>query len=207
MAGKTRRKTAAPLDDRILEAALDLAEETGWDNVRLHDIADRLGISMADLLLHFRDLDGVADARFAKAWRAMLAPPPEGFDALPARERLFLLMMRWFDALAPRREVTAQMIRTKLYPSHPHHWVPMIFNLSRTVQWWRDAAGLKARGRRRQLEEVGLTALLLATLRVWLNDESENQTRTRDSLRHRLARADRALARIWSTGERADDNA
>ena len=50
--------------------------------------------------------------------------------------------MRWFDALAPHREVTDQMLREKLYASHPHHWAPMIFNLSRTIHWLRDAARL-----------------------------------------------------------------
>ena len=49
-------------------------------------------------------------------------------------------MMRWFDALAPRRELTVQMLEAKLYLSHPHHWVPMIFDLSRVVHWFLDAA-------------------------------------------------------------------
>ena len=198
------RRPRATIEARILETALDLAEESGWDNLRLSTVADRLGISLADLLPHYRDLDGVADAWFAKAWQAMLATTPEGFAALPARARLFILMMRWFDALAPRRAVTAQMIRAKLYPSHPHHWVPMIFNLSRTIQWLRDAAHLDAGGRRRQLEEVGLSALFLATLRVWMSDESPDQARTRTYLERRLARADRVMARLWRP-RRTDD--
>ncbi len=192
---------------RILDTALDLAEEAGWAPLRLSDLAPRLELPLSEVLAHYRDKDALADAWFGRALAAMLAAPPKGFADQPPPERLHLLLMRWFDALAPHRAVTGQMLREKLYPSHPHHWVPMIFNLSRTVQWWRDAARLEAHGRRRQLEEVGLTALFLATLRVWLNDESENQTRTRDSLQRRLARADRAMGRLWSTGERADDNA
>lgn len=183
---------------------MDMAEETGWDNLRLHEVAEALGISLADLLSHYRDLDGVADAWFTRAWRAMLAEPPEGFDDLPARERLFLLMMRWFDALAPRRAVTADMIRTKLYPSHPHHWVPMIFNLSRTIQWLRDAAHLDAGGRRRMLEEVGLSTLFLATLRVWMSDDSPEQERTRAYLERRLNRADRVMARLYRSRSETD---
>ena len=127
----------------------------------------------------------------------MLAPPPKDFAALPAEARLHLLLMRWFDTLAPHREVTRQMLREKLYPSHPHHWVPMIFNLSRIIQWLRDAALLDAGGRRRQVEEVGLTALFLATLAVWQWDETAGQERTRAFLRRRLARADRAMVRLW----------
>lgn len=190
------------LADRIVEATIALAEEIGWENVRLRIVAERLGISMADVEARFRDLDGVADAWFRRAWAAMLAPMPEGFAEMPAQERIHLVMMRWFDALAPHREASAQMIREKIYPSHPHHWVPLIFNLSRTIQWVRDAAMLDAGGLRRQVEEVGLTALFLATLCVWSRDGSEGQTRTRDFLARRLDRADRRMARLCARRRR-----
>jgi hypothetical protein len=107
------------------------------------------------------------------------------------------MMMRWFDALAPHREVTGQMLAAKLYPAHPHHWVPLGFNLSRSIHWLREAALLDAVGRRRQVEEVGLSALFLMTLAVWLRDETLGQARTRDVLRRRLADADRAMVQAW----------
>jgi hypothetical protein len=136
----------------------------------------------------------------------MLAAPPSGFAKEPPEARLHFLMMRWFDALAGHREVTGQMVREKLYPAHPHHWVPLLFNLSRTVQWLRDAALLDTGGRRRQIEEVGLSALFLATLRFWLNDESTDQTRTREFLSRRLDRADRLMARFCRARERSEEH-
>ena len=197
-----KRAAQAPLAERILDAALDLAEEVGWDGLRLRVVAARLGVPLAEVLVHYRDLDAVADAWFRRAWSAMLAAPPEGFAARPARERLHLAIMRWFDALAPHREVTGQILAAKLYPSHPHHWVPLVFNLSRSIHWLREAALLDAVGRRRQMEEVGLTWLFLMTLAVWLRDETPGQTRTRDVLRHRLADADRAMVRVWGNANR-----
>lgn len=192
-----RAAKAGDLDQRIVDAAVALAEEVGWDAVRLRDVAGRLDVPLAEVLAHYRDLDGVADAWFGRAWAAMLAAPPDGFAALPASERIYQVMMRWFDALAAHRAVTGQMLGTKLYPSHPHHWVPMIFNLSRTIQWLREVAILDAPGRRRQVEEVGLTALFLATLRDWVRDDTPGQERTRETLRRRLRRADRAMVRAW----------
>jgi len=181
--------------ERILRAALAMAEEAGtWEAVRLRLVAERLELPLTEVLSRFRDLDAVADAWFAKGWEAMLAPPPEGFFTLPARERLEMLLLRWFDALAEHRRLTAEMVRTKLHPPHPHHWVPMIFNLSRTIQWLRDAAALDGLGARRGIEEVGLTLLFLRTLAVWSCDRSEGQGRTRAFLRRRLACADRAMA-------------
>ena len=194
--GTKRRATEVPLDRRIVDATLDLAEETGWDGLRLRRVAERLGVPLAGVLVHYRDLDAVADAWFQRAWSAMLESAPKGFAARPARERLHLMMLRWFDALAPHREVTGQILAAKLYPSHPHHWVPLGFNLSRSIHWLREAALLDAVGRRRQVEEVGLSALFLMTLAVWLRDETLGQARTRDVLRRRLADADRAMVQL-----------
>ncbi len=193
---KKNRAAEAPLDQRIVDGALDLAEEAGWDALRLREVAARLGVPLAEVLAQYRDLDAVANAWFQRAWAAMLESAPEGFAALPARERLHLVMMRWFDALAPYREVTGQILAAKLYPSHPHHWVPLVFNLSRSIHWLREAALLDAVGRRRQVEEVGLTTLFLMTLAVWLRDETPNRERTRDVLRRRLAHADRVMVRL-----------
>lgn len=201
--GKTpsRRVRRVRPNDRaaaIVDAAIALAEETDWDRVRLRLVADRLGLPLAELQRHFRDLDAVADAWFRRAWAAMLAPPPADFDLLPARERLFIVLWRWFEALAPHRRVSVQMILGKIYLSHPHHWIPLIFNLSRTVHWLRDAAALDSIGRRRQAEEIGLTLLLLDALRVWARDESEGQVRTREHLRRRLASAERLVERLFA---------
>jgi AcrR family transcriptional regulator len=181
------------LERRIVDHAVALAAEAGWDRLRLRRVADDLGISLAELRAHYRDLDAVADAWFARALARMLAPAEAGFADLPARERVYLVMMRWFDAHRDERVIVGQMLNTKLYPSHPHHWVPMIFSLSRLIQWVREAACLDASGRWRQMEEVGLTLLFLATLGVWLRDESADQETTRRFLRRRLATADRLL--------------
>ena len=192
-----RRGAEVPLERRIVDVALELAEGAGWDALRLRRVADQLGVPLDEVLEHYRDLDAVADAWFRRAWAAMLAPPPADFATRPARDRLHLMTMRWFDALAPHRGVTGQMLAAKLYPSHPHHWMPLVFNLSRSIHWLREAALLDATGRRRQIEEVGLTALFLATLACWLRDGSPDQARTRKFLQHRLEDADRLMARAW----------
>jgi len=191
---KAARRRASGLRDQIVDTAIDLAEEVGWDNVRLRVVAERLGVTLADIGAHFRDLDAVADAWFGRARAAMLAPVDAEFATLPARERIRWLMMRWFDALSPHREVTAQMLMAKMWPVHVHHWVPMIFNLSRTILWLRDAAGLDAGGVRRQIEEIGLTNLFLATLCIWSRDDTEGQERTRRFLTRQLALADTLMA-------------
>lgn len=192
-----KRKTPADIAAAIVDASLEEAAAVGWDAVQLTDVGARLGLSLADIERHFRDKDAIANALFDRAWQAMLAPPAEDFAALPARERLFQTMMRWFDALAPHRVVAADMIQAKLYPSHPHHWVPMVFNLSRTIHWLLDAAQVRSSGRRRQIEEIGLSGLFLSVLWVWMRDGSEGQADTRAVLARRLDNADRLMARLF----------
>ena len=183
-----------PLRDRIIDAALALADEDaggGWYDLRLHLVAQRLGVPLGAVLERFRDADAIADAWFARALRAMVQQPDAGFDALPPSARVHAALMRWFDAQAEHRRAVVTMIGAKLHPSHPHHWAPMVFSLSRLIHWALEAAGLDARGPPRQAEEVGLTLVFLRTLRVWLEDESPGQGRTRAFLRRNLGWLDR----------------
>jgi AcrR family transcriptional regulator len=194
------------LEDRVVDAALELAEERGWEGVRLYRVADRLGLSLGDVRAHYRDLDAVADAWLGRADRAMLGRRDDaGFAELAPRERLYAVITRWLDTLVGHRRVTGEIFRAKLYPGHPHHNVALVMWLSRTVQWLREAAQLDATGRRRQVEEIGLTALFVATLAVWLGDGSDNQERTRRFLNRRLAASDRLMARLWPPREGASE--
>ncbi|MBR0646466.1 hypothetical protein [Plastoroseomonas hellenica] len=191
-----------PLRDRILDAAVAEAEaDGGWYDLRLHSIAQRLEVPLEAVLARFRDADAIADAWFARALRAMLREPEPGFLSLPPSERLHLVLMRWFDAQASHRQVVGSMIGAKLHPSHPHHWVPMIFSLSRLIHWALEAARLDARGLPRQAEEVGLTLLFLRVLRLWVQDASPDQQRSRDVLRRNLAWLDRLPRRPVHSGD------
>ena len=178
-----------PLRDRIIDAALALAGEDaggGWYDLRLHLVARRLGVPLEAVLERFRDADAIADAWFARALRAVVQEPDPGFDALPPSGRVHAALMRWFDAQAEHRRAVGTMIGAKLHPSHPHHWAPMVFSLSRLIHWALEAAWLDARGMARQAEEVGLTLVFLRALRVWLDDPSPGQARTRAFLRRNL---------------------
>lgn len=184
-------------DDAAIDAALAIAAERGWEGVRLHLIADALGVPLAALGDRFRDVDAVANAWFRRARRAMLAVEPAALKGLAADARLALVLERWLDHLAPHRGVARQVLGAKLYLSHPHHWVPLIFDLSRLVHDLLDAARVAGKGRLRQAQEVALSAIVLATLVEWLTDRSEGESASRRRLRRRLAGAGR-LARLLS---------
>jgi AcrR family transcriptional regulator len=190
-----RAASATPSADAIVDTALDLAEARGWHDLRLYQVAERQGVGLEQISAHFRDLDAVANAWFTRARDAVLQARDPDLARLPPPERLHRVMMRWFDALAPHREVSGEIIREKLWPAHPHHWVAAIFDLSRLMHWFLDAARIASTGRQRALAEIGLTLIFVSALRVWLRDDTPGQLRARAYLRRRLEAADRRLGR------------
>lgn len=184
----------SPVADRILEAALAEGAASGWYDLRLAAVAARAEVPLAAVLKHYRDADAIADAWFARALAAMVGGDPPD-PAEPASARVETVMMRWFAAQQAHRRIAGAMLRAKLHPSHPHHWVPMVFSLSRLIHWVLDAARLDARGLARQAQEVGLTALFLRTLPVWQRDHTPGLERTRAVLRRNLGWLDRLPAR------------
>ncbi len=179
--------------ENILHTALSLAEEKGWENIRLYQVAEQLKIPLNDIRVYYADLNGVANAWFKQALMEMLSTSDDELISQPAWNRLYLTMVKWFDHVSEHHEVTAQIIRAKLHPPHVHHWVPMIFDLSTLMHWWLDAARIASVGRQRQIAEIGLTGIFLSTLACWSRDESFHQIKTRKLLKRRLKRADRMM--------------
>lgn len=179
--------------DQLVDAALALAEQQGWERVRLHRIAAVCGVGLDDIRAHFRDKDEIVDAWFDRADAAMLehADRAKLEDLLP-RERIQQLILVWLQTLAPHRLVTRQMISHKLEFGHVHVQFPAVLRISRTVQWIREGALLDAPLPRRALEETALTALFVATFVGWLRDDSDDFQRTRDRVDRNLRRMEAA---------------
>jgi AcrR family transcriptional regulator len=187
-----------PLETRAVAAALAIARDHGWDQVRLHAIAERAQVPLEELGRYFRDVDAVANAWFGEARRSMLATREEDLSGHTADHRIALVFGRWLDHLSPERAVAGEIIRLKLHPSHPHHWVPLVFDLSRLVHDLLDVARVAGTGRLRQAQEIGLTLIVLATLRDWLADPSLEQEDSKQRLARRLARAGRTAGWLAS---------
>jgi AcrR family transcriptional regulator len=196
MARKTKAARIATHDpaQAIMAVALEQAARTGWESLRLFDVAAALDLSLADIYRHYRDADAIAEAWLARADRAMLAPQGAGFGGLAPAQRIERVILRWLDALAPHRAVTRQILVGKLYPGHPHFVAGLLVRLSRTVQWVREAALLRGGPPQRQLEEIALTWLFVATVAVWTLDASEGQQATRRFLAGRLRDSERLQA-------------
>lgn len=177
--------------EKIIDTALQLAEKTSWEAVRLHTVASELGASLHDVHAHFRDKEEIADAWFDRADSAMLrdATQPD-FQGLTTRARLHRAIMTWLATLAPHRRVTRQMIGNKFEPGHLHYQIAGATRVSRTVQWLREAAHRETTLPWRALEETALTGVLVATVCYWMMDDSKDAVRTRAFVDRLLARAE-----------------
>jgi len=191
--------TAEPPEQLILKAALSIASEKNWYNISLCDVATVSKLSLIEVISHFPDTNAIANAWFEQALYAMVAPLPKTYDAMRATERLEMLLWRWFEALNEQRPVTLDMLASKFHLPHMHHWAPLAFSLSRNVQLWRETAKLTAVGRQRQVEEIGLTAIFLATLAYWCNDTSKGQKNTRNFLHKRLKQGNVFMSKLFNT--------
>jgi ubiquinone biosynthesis protein COQ9 len=175
------------LEQAVVDTALSLAEDKGWESVRLYQIAEELNISLDEIRLHFREKEDIIDAWFDRADQAMLKTrEKESFKHSSTREKLHRLLMSWLTALQQHRRVTRQMISGKLEPGHIHYQVQGLLRVSRTVQWLREAAGLSSTLPGRALEETALTALYLVTFAKWMFDDSEDSQSTSRFLKNRL---------------------
>jgi AcrR family transcriptional regulator len=180
--------------ERIVDAALALAAQGGWEALRLHDLAAALGIGLDDVRRHFREKDELIDAWFDRADAAMLRLADSGaLTGLSPRQRLVQLIMAWLDALEPHRAVTRQMIAAKAEPGHLHIQVPAVMRISRTVQWLREAARLQDQGLARALGETALTAIYLVVFSRWLTERRPGSPHTRTLLDNLLGGAERLL--------------
>jgi AcrR family transcriptional regulator len=191
--------TTPSLRRAILDAALELGEQRGWDAVHVYDVAQAMGVALADIARHYGDKDALGDAWFDRADAAMLAMEQSaGWMDLAPRQRLHQAICAWLDALAPHRGLSAEMLLYKFQPEHLHLQVLGVVRISRTVQWIREVARLPAVGWRRELEEAALTSIYLATFARWLADGSDGSQRTRAFLDGLLSVAERAAR--WIEG-------
>lgn len=196
-------RSANTRKQQILDSALLLADKTGWDAVRLNQVAKNMGITLNQIREIFDEKEDVIDAWFDRADSSMLRTAESAeFEQLDTANKLHRLLMNWLASLATHKKVTRQMILGKLEFGHIHYQFSGLLRISRTVQWWRDAAGIRSTLPRRAFDETALTVIYLATFTKWLFDNSKNSKVTRDFLKNQLDKAAR-IDRIFSTKVRS----
>ena len=136
--------------------------------------------TLAILAAHVKEID-----------RAVLAGSDADMAAEPPRERLFDVLMRRIEVLAPHKAAMRTLFRSAV--RNPGLAVTLNGLAVRSQQWMLTAADISASGPRGMVRAQGLALLFASVLRTWLDDDDPGLART-------MAALDRALAQgqHWS---------
>ena len=181
--------------DRLIETAMSLAAERSWRDLSLAEIAEGAGLSLGEAYAVFPSKSAILRAFSRKIDAEVLgdASLSDDWDAgeTTARDRLFDVMMRRFDALAPYRPGLANVIYDQAREPLGALW--SLRQVRRSMAAMLEAARLSPEGLAGEVRVRGLVALYLATLRVWLRDESADMAKTMASLDGYLRRIEAGL--------------
>lgn len=194
MPRKAEPKKAQPkkvdVATKALETAMRLAAEGQWRDLSLAEIAAAAKLPLAEVYAVYPSKQAILSAVFRRVDAAVIAAEDPAGREEPARDRLFDVLMRRFDALSPYREAVATIIRAQA--RDPLAAVCGLARLGRSMACMLEAAGLSTSGLRGALRIEALGAAYLATLRVWLRDESPDMAPTMAALDRHLGRLDSA---------------
>src|SRR3954469_17702153 len=97
------RKPPPPARDAIVQALMRLAAAQPWNDIEVTDVAREAGLTLAEFRDLFPSKGAVLGAFSRMIDKKVLAGTSEDLAGEPARERVFDVMMRRLDALAPYR--------------------------------------------------------------------------------------------------------
>lgn len=182
------------VEARVVAAALELAAEGPWEQVTLAAIAARAGVALTDLYPHLASRAAILDRFAGTIDRAVLAGDDPSLGAEPARDRLFDVLMRRFDALRPFRAGLKSIARAGR--RDPLAMLGRMPGFLDSMRWMVEAAGLNATGLRGLVRRRGAAALFLAVMPTFLEDDSEDLAKTMAALDKHLTRGDRVMRRL-----------
>ncbi len=182
--------------DTVISAAFDLAAERGWRSLSLADIAERAGVPLAELVERFPTKARVLAAYVDGIDSRMLAGSYDPRET--ARDRLFDVVMRRFEAMAPDRRALGAILRDS--GDDPVLLLCGLRRFLRSMALTLEAAGLSSSGLGGLVRLKGLVAVYLSTLRTFLDDDTADLTRTMAALDKALLRAEGLASLLWGRG-------
>jgi AcrR family transcriptional regulator len=192
-AGKKTPGAASDLPRHIIDTAFALVLERGWRDLSLAEIAESAQVPLSRLHPIFPSKQAILEGFADQVDAAMLGEDADSFE-MPGRDRLFDMVMRRLDALQPYKEALGIILQDQL--RDPLAGCCGLTRLRRSMAVTLEAAGFSTTGLRGVLRLKGLSAIYLATLRVWLRDDSEDMAKTMAYLDKQLTRVDSLIGRL-----------
>lgn len=184
-AGRKPERIGTPRG-KMIEAFMDLLAERSWETIGFGDIAARAGVTLAELRGQFGSKLAILAAHIKEIDREVLDGDHSDMAEEPTRERLFDVLMRRFEALAPYKE----SIRSLLHSARADPPLALALNnfAVTSQQWMLAAAEIPSAGPLGLLRAQGLALLYASVMSTFLEDDEPGHART-------MAALDRALGR------------
>ncbi len=185
--GPNPRQAPSSSADRLIDAALSLLSEKAWQHVTLGEVAAVAGLTVSEAAAVFPNKGAIAAAFFRRIDAVVAASRPASGGS--ARDRLFDVLMRRFDALAPHkaavRAIASGMMTVPLFGLRalPRYMASMAHMLA--------VAGIDTTGTDGVLRVKGLALVYVTTLRVWFTDDTADLGQTMATLNKGLGWAER----------------
>ena len=183
------KRPRGDIPGRVISAALDLAAGEGWRSVSMAAIAAKAGLTLAQVHGAFPSKAAIVEGFFGRIDAQVLAGGEGDEDAGDsARDRLFDVLMRRFDALNPHKAAVAAIIRDSV--ADPPALMAGAPRFLHSMAWMVEAAGLSSAGLSGAVRTEGLALVYLNALRVWLADDTEDMAKTMAALDWGLRQAE-----------------
>lgn len=188
---------AAPQTDprkQVVEALMRLAATRRWDEIELGDIATEADLPLGKLRGLFPSKLAMLGGLTRIVDDAVLAEVSDDLAGEPVRERLFDLVMRRLDALAPYKPGLR-----RIAPVIRRDPLTMAALNRGAVNSWRymlASAGIPTEDALGNLRVQGAVLLMARVSEVWLDDDEPELSRTMARLDRELKRAGAIMARV-----------
>ncbi|MEM7651208.1 MAG: TetR family transcriptional regulator [Pseudomonadota bacterium] len=182
------KKADKDIKETIVSKALELAQELGWAQVRLADVADRAGVSLPELFDIVDDKTDILVLFGKMVDRRVLEAIGEPDPEISARDQLFDILMERFEILNDYRPGLLAILES--FKFDPKQAVISAPYLCRSMSWMLELAGIDTGGVRGAVKVAGLTGVYLKTLKVWKEDESTDLAKVMSALDKDLGRVE-----------------
>ena len=183
----------APMDKRkaIVEALMDLASRRPWHEIEITDIAKAANVSLAEFRDLFPSKGAVLGGLSRIIDKQVLEGTTDDLAGEPARERIFDVLMRRFDAMQPYKEALRRISQDLQYD--PVSLAALNQVALNSQRFMLAAAGINTEGPLGTLKLQGAVLVYANTMRTWLEDDDPAQARTMARLDRELRRGERIL--------------
>ena len=154
--------------DKAVDALMALLAEHSFEQIGLAEVAGRAGIKLSQLRAEFGSTLVILAAHIKDIDRLVLAggdadKAQENMADEPVRERLFDVLMRRLEALAPYKDAVRSIMRSAR--RNPGLALALNAMAVRSQSWMLEAAGIGASGPRGALRAQG-AALMLSLIHI-----------------------------------------